>query len=102
MKDVAEFAPIKVTIQFHFTDGSRVATADFECPAGDFPSQENLAIAAASALVQVRDAAGEEFEFLDRETFVRDLYEERTGMRDFVVAGSPEWKAAWANKKVED
>ena len=93
---MAPFAPIRISVEFALTDGDQVAKASFDCPPGHLPSADDIAAAAKSVLAQVQDQLGDSFNFQTRYEFVRDEFEERTGMRNFAVPGKDSWEAEWA------
>jgi hypothetical protein len=92
-----QFAPIRVTVEFAFTDGNQVAKAGFECPVGDLPSREDIATAAANVMAQVQSQLGDSFKWQSRHDFMGDEMAERTGGMRFAVPGSDKWEAEWAN-----
>lgn len=93
---IAEFAPIRVSIEFALSNGDQVGRASFDCPPGTLPTADDIEKAAKSVLEQVQSQLGEEFGWQSREDFVRDEFESRTGMRNFAVPGSDKWAAEWA------
>lgn len=98
MKDtgIATYAPIRVSTEFSFTDGNQVATATFEFPSGEIPTEDDVRKAARKVLEQVRDQLGEGFWWQTRHGFLTDEFAARTGGVRLAIPGPDVWKAEWA------
>lgn len=93
---IATFAPIRVSIEFAFTDGNQVANASIDCAPGELPTAEYVSKAAVRALQQVQAQLGEQFWWQTRHGFLSDEMAERLHGVRFAIPGPDEWKAEWA------
>lgn len=79
MSRVAPHGPFKVSVAFSVDVGEgRIANVSFDCPVGNLPTEEKLAILAEKALEEAKRLCPEA-RFLTREEFIQEAMVEMTG-----------------------
>jgi len=99
LQDIARHGPFTLEAKFHLTNGTDNVEVTFDCPPGNIPPPEGMAILAEKALAAVKESLGDGWRFQRRDEFVQDRISDQAGLPSGAVKFAvPEgdFEAEWA------